>query len=142
MRSVLHTRFIIVSFTLYSFANREICCRYNVVRDYAEQGSYICPQPSKVTSNPIRLKISTGIKNAAFNKLKVYPNPANDRLMIEGLQGSNHIRLTDAIGRVVYQSTTKEAKHIIDMQHFATGNYVLEITDAQGNAMSVKVGKE
>ncbi len=84
-----------------------------------------------------------GINNTAKHQyINIYPNPAKDKLTIDGLIGNNHISILDVLGRIVYQSSTRKQKHEVDMSGFATGNYIFEISDDSNNKSSLKITKE
>jgi hypothetical protein len=85
-------------------------------------------QPSK--NNPDAINdIAKENKN-----ILVYPNPSNAQINIsakDGLLDCNGIVLYDAIGKIIY--TNKNPQQIngtysIDVQAFASGNYLLKIT--------------
>jgi PKD repeat protein len=57
--------------------------------------------------------------------LRVYPVPAHDALMVEGLVPGAPFFLVDAQGRTVVTATATAARTTIDMSHLAPGTYVL-----------------
>ncbi len=105
--------------------------------------SYICPQPSKATSNTIRLKISTGIKGTWAGKVPtIYPNPVKDLLMIEGIATGTTIQLTDVAGRTLIRKTAISSNETLNIQNLISGNYILLLDDNKGNNIRVKITKE
>ncbi len=105
--------------------------------------SYICPQPSKATSNTIRLKISTGIKGTWAGKVpSIYPNPVKDLLIIKGITTGTTIQLTDVAGRTLIRKTAISNNETLNMQQLIPGNYMLLLDDTKGNNIRVKITKE
>ncbi|OSZ79599.1 hypothetical protein CAP35_15520, partial [Chitinophagaceae bacterium IBVUCB1] len=105
--------------------------------------SYICPQPSKVTSNSIRLKISTGVKSAWAGKApNIYPNPVKNLLIIEGIQSGTIIQLNDVTGKTLLRKTAINQTETLNTQNLIPGNYILLLDDNKGNRLQVKVVKE
>lgn len=105
--------------------------------------SYICPQPSKVTSNTIRLKISTGLKNTEKNGLSIYPNPAQDKFIIEGIGKGTNIQLRDAAGKLLYTTISDNTgTSIVHMQSYPAGTYLLILSTQDGKVIKELVVKE
>ncbi|MCB0696391.1 MAG: Omp28-related outer membrane protein [Chitinophagaceae bacterium] len=78
----------------------------------------------------------TGIAAVNGNSLKIYPNPANDMINVEGLNGEQNITILDVTGRVVLSSASVDTRNqvmTIDVSSFARGAYILKATDAEGN---------
>lgn len=78
---------------------------------------------------------STGLSDMAEGPVRVHPVPANERLLIEGLDaGRVQLALLDLSGRVVLQRELQrvEGQLALDVRDVSNGNYVLRITDAEG----------
>ncbi len=76
----------------------------------------------------------------AENSIQIYPNPTQGELIIdiEGeMFGQGQITLMDAAGKTVYHATVPAKsfyqQHRIQMQSFASGNYVLTLQEVSGN---------
>ncbi len=76
-------------------------------------------------------------KGAQQAKLKLYPNPADGTLFIEGLKGASSYQVTDAMGRVVLvnssfnsDATTVKA---VDVSGLIVGIYFVQIKDENGS---------
>jgi hypothetical protein len=102
--------------------------------------SFMCSNPAVVTACKT-IKVSTGIANISNDKLKVYPNPTNEVLYIEGLTANTSIQLIDVLGRVVY-STIGGGMITIPTKQLANGNYVLKLTTTDGKSTLVNITKE
>ena len=71
------------------------------------------------------------------NKIfKVYPNPFNDQLTIEGEMGGFSVKLLDHLGRVVCEQTSIGNTLVVSSVEFAEGLYQLLIQDINGTINS------
>jgi hypothetical protein len=108
---------------------------------------YLCPNPKTAKSNCIKVSIeSTGGTNITGiwtgKEPNIYPNPATEKLIIEGIAKGTKIQLYDVIGRVVIKETSTATTTELNMAHLVPGNYVLTLSTETGDRMSVKVVKE
>ncbi|HNY55446.1 MAG TPA: zinc-dependent metalloprotease, partial [Chitinophagales bacterium] len=73
---------------------------------------------------------TTGVSLLANNKLKIYPNPVQNYLTIEGLpktrSGNFNIDIFNALGQKVY-TTEISSDTMIEMTDLKTGTYVMTI---------------
>lgn len=70
----------------------------------------------------------------------VYPNPANDALMIRSLKnnsGNLQIQLYDVVGNLVYNQNNTSTENKIDTKVFAKGVYILHLRLAEKNQNKV-----
>jgi predicted dienelactone hydrolase len=89
-------------------------------------------------NNPINCT-SVGINNSAnFNDLKVYPNPANEFLIVENNVEIKTLLIIDVVGRVIYSSSLNENKQNINVKTFDDGIYYLKVTNKSGGSSIVK----
>lgn len=77
----------------------------------------------------------------AQSNIKVYPNPADAILYIEGLEGTEEIRLYDAIGRLVLSTKSSETTTTIHLERLTPGTYILKI-EGEGKNVQHKIVKE
>lgn len=67
-------------------------------------------------------------------EVSVYPNPVDDQLTISAL--NNHdalwVEIIDASGRVVYEANFSGQNHIVNMQQFNGGVYILKLQNEEG----------
>jgi hypothetical protein len=76
------------------------------------------------------------------NTIVLYPNPAQDRLTISGLSGSEDILLTDISGRTLYTYTVNgEAEIQIPVSNLARGMYFVRISTTT-KVKTMKIVKE
>ncbi len=81
---------------------------------------------------------------ATITGIKMYPNPANKNLTIELplTEGKYTLRITDVIGKQVYQNQLAGGVQAINISKLAQGNYVVETTDTKGNRAVEKLVKQ
>jgi hypothetical protein len=57
----------------------------------------------------------------------LFPNPAADRLNVEGLDEETHLTLIDLTGKVVLDRQLDSADHTVDLSAIAMGNYTVKL---------------
>jgi len=67
--------------------------------------------------------------------LTIYPNPASDRLHLEGDFKNSQVSLYDITGRTVYQG---EYQHEISVSHLNNGLYFIQVITAEGQVINQK----
>ena len=83
---------------------------------------------------------NVGVAEAAVSGVQVYPNPANDRLYLSNttlLDPAGIVRLFDATGRMVLQSTIGLSRSGIDVAQLASGAYTISIGDAGAQRVTI-----
>jgi hypothetical protein len=70
----------------------------------------------------------TGIGDDSQSQIRVYPNPTNGIVFIEGISIDSQLEITNAAGQVVYQSDAI-GKQSIDLSNQARGLYSIRITN-------------
>lgn len=90
-----------------------------------------------------------GIGETVFsnNKVRVYPNPAKDKLFVQcEADLEAQLSITDLSGRLVYEQTYHFQKSRSELQITTTslpkGVYLLRIRDVYGNEQSIRFAKE
>ncbi len=95
----------------------------------------------KSTAFPVELsipfgKIEVGLPTVELKNLKIYPQPTNNILAIDGLPESGILKLTDLNGRTVAtQPIETNATNKIDCSYLSKGMYLLQITTPAGTAV-------
>ncbi len=79
----------------------------------------------------------TGVDEDGFETINLYPNPANDKIHIEGLEGEHEIQIYNAFGMLV-MTTTLQGDSEINISDLPTGYYLMRID----NHRAVKFIKE
>jgi hypothetical protein len=63
------------------------------------------------------------------NQLMVYPNPANDYFVVEGIVGED-VRIYDLDGQCIGQFTMQDSQLTIDASKFVAGTYIVKSASA------------
>ena len=112
---------------------------------YASQGFYLvcatvytqCGAATKCMS-----VAATGIEDALFGKVAVYPNPVKDELVVDGAANGIILSLQDVYGKQLHQQTVISAKTIIPVAQLPAGIYLLNMTAPDGRRHVQKLVKE
>ena len=78
---------------------------------------------------------------AASSGIRIYPNPVQDKLYLDGLSSGMLIRILDITGRTVYQETSAAGNRSIDMSRLHPGNYLLQLSNKDGSKTVTKLVK-
>ncbi len=70
----------------------------------------------------------TGVDEEGFENVNLYPNPANDKIRIEGLEGEHEISIFNAMGMKVMAVTLQDEGEI-HIDELSTGLYLLRIDE-------------
>ena len=125
--------------TLYSTsANGNIWMRNNIIIFNETSDYFVCTQPgaysaiviengcSSDTSNVIQV---VGIEDPdTFNNFYIYPNPANEFLVINGIRNES-VALYNSIGMLVKELKTENK---INLSELKEGLYLIQVTDSMG----------
>jgi hypothetical protein len=81
----------------------------------------------------VKVETCTGIESGqqSGSEVKVYPNPANEQLLIEA-PANNELLLYDLLGRLVRKQVLQEAKSMVDISSLPEGLYIYRIGDNGG----------
>ena len=82
------------------------------------------------------------INDAALlgNNIKLYPNPANNNIVIENAAGS-HVKIYDISGKAAFDSNINNAVQTVDISNIAAGVYFVELQN-QTSKSTVKLIKK
>lgn len=92
------------------------------------------------TTKPLDTGNSVATVNA-FERVKIYPNPATDVIYIDGLESGSRIELYDIVGRKAHMIITAKENEVLNMSYLPSGNYIIQLTDKEGKRMTGKVTK-
>ena len=76
----------------------------------------------------------SGLEENAL-QINVYPNPAKDRVVIEGIEAAE-VNVYNALGQLV---KTVRGTNEIDLSGLVDGVYLLRVTDAEGKKHLARV---
>ncbi len=72
---------------------------------------------------------SNDVDESNFDHLRLYPNPANDKICIEGLDGEHEVLIYNAIGALVKTATLSEGQEI-GINDLPSGLYLVRIDNS------------
>lgn len=79
---------------------------------------------------------SLSVNDNVINRFKMYPNPANDVLFLEGLNGKSKIEIVNIIGKIILQIDNGITKNKMDISMLKSAIYFIRVTTE--NKTSVK----
>jgi len=107
---------------------------------YIGQSIYItwchfnCTNMYQILLDSIQVSYSTDVNlaNREQGQVVVYPNPANDKILITGSFENARVQLFTSGGRQVYQSAKETKQAIVDVSQFENGIYILKVNSQKG----------
>jgi hypothetical protein len=92
-----------------------------------------------VDSVDVKLTSTAGIKENKSVTLSVYPNPASEYLTVAStVTGEMNVSIIDVLGKEVFEDRFSGSKKI-DLEHFATGVFIVSITNNEGYAQTRRI---
>ncbi|MEI8278519.1 MAG: T9SS type A sorting domain-containing protein [Bacteroidota bacterium] len=103
-----------------------------------------CFSTTSASSNSIQIVItSLGVNTiTGTSGLHVYPNPAINILHIDNVVGNTLCRIMNMMGATLQQSELQMHNNTISIDGLASGIYMLELTNANGEKQALRVVKE
>lgn len=102
---------------------------------------YVMDGSTKMDSVDVVVSTTLGIKDKKNEEISasIYPNPANSWLTIaaQGLDGSYDVKMTDVLGKVVYNESVVGTTKKVDVSDFKNGVYLVTITE-KGTAVQTR----
>ena len=78
----------------------------------------------------------TGVDENGIELIRLYPNPANDKIRVEGLEGNNNIQIYNAFG-VLIKTLSINGDDEINVEGLSAGLYIIRI-----NGHAIRLMKE
>ncbi len=78
---------------------------------------------------------------AALASLKIYPNPTEDRLVLQSPQGAGTYRLSSLAGKRLREGTYRRGRTALSLKSLPPGLYLLHLESAKGARRTVKLRK-
>jgi len=81
--------------------------------------------------------------SAAVNAVNIFPNPANNRLNLTGINTKQikSLKIMNVFGEVVYATNINADHMIIDVSNYSSGTYFISFNDANGLSKCRKIVK-
>ena len=103
----------------------------------ANQGGKFCVTYETIHTSP------TAVQTATNTKIKVYPNPTNGPISIEGLENATNVSVVDLTGKVLLeQQVSGKTTSNLDIQALNQGVYFVVINQSSGVKVIRKVIKQ
>ena len=76
------------------------------------------------------ISIPQNINTLTENKFSIYPNPSSNLIHIKGLDNqASNLDIYNFTGQLIYSETINENEHTLDISQFASGMYLLKISN-------------
>jgi extracellular elastinolytic metalloproteinase len=84
---------------------------------------------------PMSCSLIDNLKETKNQIAKIFPNPSNKNITINfANNGTKSVKLYDLRGSILVQFSTSKNDHLLDLETFDKGSYLLEIIDFSGKA--------
>jgi hypothetical protein len=104
-----------------------------------------CARPDTAWSNTIKMSVgTTGIGNTELPEgFKVYPNPTNNTVNIEGLKAGDELNVYDVMGhRLIHQQIQHGDINKVDVSSLAQGIYWIRFVNTKSQHWQVSLTKQ
>lgn len=107
------------------------------------EGFNFCSAAQAVSSNILEMQVTVGIGNQPIPAgFKLYPNPTNGLLKVEGLSKGTKYLVVDVLGRILINGQADQSQvQELNLNKLSTGTYLILFEDATGYKWLQKVNK-
>jgi hypothetical protein len=74
-------------------------------------------------------------------KIKIYPNPSSDFIIIENAEARSTVRLYNTLGQMLLQTTLSQNQERINIQNLLSGIYIVEFISDDNHIQRTKLMK-
>lgn len=100
-------------------------------------GNGVCAADVKTRTGYIRVTMPTGMKDIIKNGLKIYPNPATNRVTIEADKEITLVEIYDVAGRLVEkQGIYHSSQATVSLHNLDAGNYIIKTVLVNGETIT------
>ena len=78
----------------------------------------------------------------AIETVKIYPNPTNDKIYIDGATLNSNVRIYDAVGLLVWEQRIENYVEEVSVKQLNSGFYYIHIIDMSGKVIIEKLIKD
>jgi PKD repeat protein len=109
----------------------------NVVYTYSEPGSYEVVLIARnecggdTSTQLIELETTTSSYHAALQGVRIYPNPADDKLVVDRLPQNSRLNIVDAFGKHIYSTVPEHSSVKLNVSSWPAGMYHMTIAVAE-----------
>ena len=102
----------------------------HIVSQNGPQLGYVMIDHVCVSVDPDGCPMAVGSKEPESVGSALYPNPARDRITLQGFDSGAVITIHDTMGRMLWHGTSTGADMRIAVGHLARGTYIVRAVDA------------
>jgi hypothetical protein len=88
------------------------------------------------------LVVAISISEDNLSAISMYPNPVNNQLLIENLEGINQVIISNVLGQKVIAKDVTDSKITINTSEFKSGVFIVTIVSETGASRSQRIIKE
>lgn len=128
---------------IWDFGDGNSASNFSPVHTYQNAGVYEVSLTvvgsngcSKTQTETIDLS-TLAVQNAVFNDLKVFPNPTEDQITIDGMNKHFTIKVVTLNGKEVINNKNNFGTTVLDLQRIEKGTYFLHIKNASSSDVKV-----
>ena len=98
----------------------------------AGTGCYLTATTNQISINSWPTSVGSVAKTG---EISVYPNPFSNKIAIKGLMDGDHVIMMNMLGQTIqdWNIEKAESEHMIIINDLASGSYLLNIRDKDGN---------
>lgn len=85
--------------------------------------------------------VTTDLKPAQSAEVKVFPNPANDKLTIRASQEIAGVKITNLVGQTIKNISVNAIERVIDLSDMSNGQYIISLSMKNGEIVNQKFTK-
>jgi len=75
----------------------------------------------------------------AFSSISLYPNPANEKIIINGMKDDVSLKIYNAVGQMVFSSIIRSNTTEVDISDIENGIYLFELSDIEQKNIFKKI---
>lgn len=94
---------------------------------------------SKIDNIVVLGQSASGLADHPMHAFSVYPNPAHDRIFIQGETENTEVSLTDISGRLHFRQAITRNNQGLDISFLPEGLYFIRLTDQKGTTITKKL---
>ncbi len=126
---------------LWDFADGTTDTAANPTHLFPSQGTYNVKliafrhcMPDTITKS-VTVNSGVGLNSSHQTAVELFPNPASNYLRISGLENCTDIAVYSADGKKVFEKTSPSITEVVDTKNFASGVYVVRISNRNGETV-------
>lgn len=127
---------IAIDSVLWDFGDGETATVLNPTHVYETIGTYTVWFYAYGPCNTDSVSLSVSIDDVGINvnqsALKIYPNPANNSLTLDGLLINSHVEVSSLAGQILFSTQTKKEELFINTTSFSAGIYLVTVYSENG----------